>query len=88
MIEENKKTNNIDMTEGSVLKLLLVFSIPVLASGILQQFYTTTDVLILGQFAGKIGLSAIDSVFNLLKLPVNFFIGVSTGATIIISQYF
>ena len=84
--DTKRKTQDLDMTEGSVLRLLLIFTLPILASGFLQQLYTTIDALILGQFAGKIGLSAIDSVYNFLKLPINFFIGFSAGATIIISQ--
>ncbi len=54
----------------------------------MQQLYSTVDAVVLGQFAGKDGLAAIDSIYNLLKLPVNFFVGFSTGATILISQYF
>ena len=78
----------IDLTQGMVAQQLFLFFLPILAGSILQQMYTTLDAVIIGQFAGKTGLAAIDSVYNLLKLPVNFFVGLSTGATIIISQYF
>ncbi len=82
------RNKNIDLTQGAAGRQLFLFFLPILAGSILQQMYTTLDAVIIGQFAGKVGLAAIDSVYNLLKLPVNFFIGLSTGATIIISQYF
>lgn len=78
----------IDFTTGPIGKALLLYFLPVLAGGLFQQLYATVDAVILAQFAGKAGLAAMDSIYNLLKLPVNFFVGLSTGATIIISQYF
>jgi len=85
---KKEKKRNIDLTEGTIWKLILVYCLPILAGNLFQQLYTTVDAVILGQFAGKTGLAAIDSVYSLLKLPVNFFIGLSTGVTILISQYF
>ena len=83
-----EKRRNIDLTKGTIWRLILVYCLPILAGNLFQQLYTTVDAVILGQFAGKTGLAAIDSVYSLLKLPVNFFIGLSTGVTILISQYF
>lgn len=82
------KKQPIDLTSGSIWRSLLSFFIPILAGSLLQQLYTTVDAMIVGQFVGKTGLAAIDSVYTLLKLPVNFLVGLSGGATIIISQYF
>jgi len=78
---------NIDFTEGDVWKKLLIFILPILAGNILQQLYVTVDAVIIGKYAGKSGLAAIDSVHALLKLPVLFLTGLSTGATVIISRY-
>lgn len=83
-----KRASAIDFTTGSIWKSLLLYFLPVLAGGLFQQLYATVDAVILGQFAGKAGLAAIDSIYNLLKLPVNFFTGLSAGATILISQCF
>lgn len=83
-----KRASAIDFTTGSTWKSLLLYFLPVLAGGLFQQLYATVDAVILGQFAGKAGLAAIDSIYNLLKLPVNFFTGLSAGAAIIISQCF
>lgn len=82
------KRAQIDFTTGPIAKSLLLYFLPVLAGWLFQQLYSTADAVILAQFAGKAGLAAIDSIYNLLKLPVNFFVGLSTGATIIISQFF
>ncbi|MDR1972665.1 MAG: MATE family efflux transporter [Treponema sp.] len=76
-----------DLTEGNIWKRLIFFFFPILAGSLLQQLYTTADAVIIGRFAGKDALASIDAIYNLTKLPVNFFIGLSTGATIIISQY-
>lgn len=77
-----------DLTRGSIVKKMVLFFLPLLLGSILQQLYTTVDAIIIGNFSGKMGLAAIDSVASLLRLPVNFFMGISTGATILIGQYF
>lgn len=82
------KSNNIDLTKGTPWKQLLIFFLPMMLGSLFQQLYTTADAIIVGQFTGKAGLAAIDSVTSMLRLPVNFFVGLSTGATIIISQYY
>ncbi len=82
------KANNIDLTKGVVAKQLMLYFVPILLGSLFQQLYTTVYAIILGQFAGKIGLASIDAIYSLIKLPVNFFVGLSTGATILISQYF
>lgn len=84
----NTQSHGLDLTRGVIWKQLFLFFLPILAGSLFQQLYTTADAIIVGQFAGKVGLAAIDSVYNLLKLPVNFLVGLSTGATIIISQLF
>ena len=82
------KSQNIDLTHGTPWKQLLIFFWPMLLGSLFQQLYTTADAIIVGQFTGKAGLAAIDAVTSMLRLPVNFFVGLSTGATIIISQYY
>lgn len=83
-----KKTSSADFTTGNILQKMLLFVIPILAGNLLQQLYTTVDAIVIGQYTGKAGLSAIDAVYGLLRLPVVFFVGLSTGATILISRYF
>ncbi|MDR0723348.1 MAG: MATE family efflux transporter [Treponema sp.] len=76
-----------DLTEGVIWKKLLFFLLPIFGGTLFQQFYTTIDAVIIGQFAGKDALASIEAILNLTKLPINFFIGISVGATIIIAQY-
>lgn len=65
-----------------------MFLIPIIAGSLIQQLYTTVDAIIVGQFVGKTGLAAIDSVYTLFKFPLNFLSGLSAGATIMVSKYF
>jgi putative MATE family efflux protein len=76
-----------DLNEGVIRKKLALFFLPVLAGNLFQQLYITVDAVIVGQFAGKDALASIDAIYSLIKLPVNFFTGLSAGAAIIISQY-
>jgi MATE efflux family protein len=85
MIAEQRKS---ELTEGVIWKTLLVFTLPILAGNFFQHLYTIADAVIIGRFTGKEGLAAIDSVFSLLKLPVNLFSGLSAGSSILISQLY
>ena len=76
------------LTEDNIGKALLFFVLPIIAGSLIQQLYTTVDAVIVGQFTGKTGLAAIDSVHTLFKFPINFMNGLAAGATIIISGYF
>ncbi len=55
---------------------------------LVQQLYITADAIIVGQFTGKAGLAAIDSVFILFKFPINFMNGLTAGATILIARHY
>lgn len=80
------KKKSLDLTEGSIVKVLVLFILPILAGSIIQQLYTTVDAVVVGRFVGKSGLAAIDSVGTLFKFPLNFLSGLSAGATIVISK--
>ena len=79
---------NIELTEGAIWKTLIIFTLPILAGNFFQHLYTAADAVIIGRFTGKAGLAAIDSVFSLLKLPINLFSGLSAGSSILISQLY
>ena len=77
------------ITEGVIWKQLLIFFFPILVGSFFQQLYNTVDSVIVGQFVGKEALSSVGgSAGQITSLVVGFFTGVSTGATVIISQYF
>ncbi len=79
---------NFSLTEGNIGKALMMFVLPLFLGSLIQQLYITADAVIVGQFAGKVGLAAIDSVNTLFKFPLNFMNGLASGATIMISAYF
>ena len=79
---------NSDLTEGIIWKTLIIFTVPILVGNFFQHLYTTADAVIVGRFTGKEGLAAIDSIFSLLRLPVNLFSGLSAGSSILISQLY
>lgn len=81
------KTRN-GITEGVIWKQLLYFALPILFSNLFQQFYTTIDSIVVGQFVGSRALAAVGTVGSLCGLLVGFFVGLSAGAGVIVSQYF
>jgi len=75
--------------EGTIWKQLLIFFFPILIGTFFQQLYNTVDSVIVGQFAGKEALSSVGgSAGQIINMIVGFFTGLSTGATVLLSQYF
>ena len=80
----------VDMTQGSPWKGLVIFTIPMLVGNIAQQLYSTVDSIVVGntEGVGVTGLSAIGSSLPILNMLLVLFIGISAGASIMVSQYF
>lgn len=77
------------ITEGAIWKQLLLFFFPILFGSFFQQLYNTVDAIIVGQFVGKEALSAVGGgTGTVIDLLVGFFIGLASGATVVISQYY
>ena len=77
------------ITEGVIWKQLLAFFFPILFGTFFQQLYNTVDAVIVGNFVGKEALAAVGgSTGTLINLLVGFFTGLSSGATVIISQFY
>ncbi len=83
----NKPT---DMTQGAPWKGLVIFTIPMIIGNIAQQLYSTIDSIVVGntEGVGVTGLSAIGSAMPILNMLLVLFIGISAGASIMVSQYF
>ena len=75
-----------DMTVGRPWKRIMEFSIPMLLGNVAQQLYNTADSVIVGKFVGDDALSAVGSAMPILNLLLALFVGVSTGAGIVVSQ--
>lgn len=77
------------ITEGVIWKQLLLFFFPILFGTFFQQLYNTVDAIVVGQFVGKEALAAVGGpTGTLINLLVGFFVGLASGATVIISQFY
>ena len=76
------------MREGNPVTQIIRFSIPMLLGNIAQQLYNTVDSIIVGRFVGDNALAAVGSAGPILNLMIVLFIGISVGASIMVSQYF
>ena len=81
-----KREQNI--TEGVIWKQILIFFFPILMGTFFQQMYNTVDAIIVGRYVGTQALAAVGSTGSLISLVCGFFIGVSSGATVVLSQFF
>lgn len=77
-----------DMTQGAPWKRILEFSIPMLLGNIAQQLYNTADSVIVGLYVGDNALAAVGSASPILNLLLALFVGIATGAGIVVSQCF
>ena len=77
------------ITEGIIWKQILLFFFPILFGTFFQQFYNAVDAMIVGRFVGKEALSAVaGSTGMLTQMVVGFFVGLSSGAAVLVSQYY
>lgn len=77
------------ITGGVIWKTLLAFFFPIMLGTFFQQMYNTADAIIVGKFVGKEALAAVGgSTGTLINLIVGFFVGISSGATVILSQFY
>lgn len=84
---ENGKSNKMDMLHGSLAGKILIFSLPLAASSILQQLFNSADVAVVGRFAGSDALAAVGSNAAVIALFVNIFVGLSVGINVAIANY-
>ena len=82
---QQKKT--LLMTEGSIWKSILLFSVPLILGNLLQQLYNTADSVIVGNFLGSNALAAVGSSGSPIYLLIGFSQGVAVGAGVVVSQY-
>lgn len=79
--------NQIDMTTGGIVQKLLIFSIPIIFSGILQLIFNAADIIVVGQFAGDESLAAVGATSSLINLLIGLFTGLATGTNVIAANY-
>ena len=88
MNTKTKKNYEIDMCNGPLLGKILMFSIPLMLSGILQLLFNAADIVVVGRFAGSNALAAVGSTSSLINLLVNLFLGLSVGANVLVARFY
>ena len=83
-----KKTTSVNMTEGSILKQIVLFSLPLMLGNVFQMLYNTVDMIVVGNFVGKEALAAVGSTSMVTNMAVFFFNGFSVGASVVIARHF
>lgn len=83
-----KRSFEIDMCNGPLLGKILLFSVPLMLSGILQLLFNAADIVVVGRFAGNEALAAVGSTGSLNNLIVNVFMGLSIGTSIMVARYY
>lgn len=78
----------LDMCNGPLFSKIVVFSIPLILTGILQLLYNAVNIVVVGRFVGNSALAAVGSTSALINLIVNLFIGLSVGASVVMAKYY
>lgn len=87
-ISLSSKQKNVDMTQGSIMKHLLTFALPLLVGNIFQQLYNTVDTWVVGNYVSNEAFAAVGSVGPVINMLIGFFTGLSSGAGVVISQFY
>ncbi len=85
-LERRRTASDAGITQGNIWKRVLLYVLPLMAASLFQQLYTVVDAFVVGNFVGSVALGAIDSTNSVVRLLVNFFVGLSTGASIVVAQ--
>ena len=82
------KKYEVDMCNGPLLNKILVYSLPLIASGILQLLFNAADMVVAGRFAGNAALGAVGATSSLINLLINVFIGMSVGTNVLVAHFY
>lgn len=82
-----KAAKKVDMTQGSIMKRVLLFALPICVGNVLQQLYGTVDTLVIGNFCGSVSLAAVGTSSQPVEILLCVFLGLGTGVSILVSQF-
>lgn len=82
------KKTSIDLTQGNIVKQMILFSFPILMGHVFQNLYNSVDSIVVGNFVGTTALASVTSSEDISRLLVGFFTGLSAGAGVLFSRYF
>ena len=77
---------HVDMLEGSILKNMIIFCIPIILTNYIQVLYSAADIMVVGKFGSDAALSGVTACNSLINLIVNFFLGLSVGINVVVSN--
>ena len=87
-ILKQKTKRDVDMTQGSIFRHLITFAFPLLIGNIFQQLYNTVDTWVVGNYVSNEAFSAVGTVGPVINMLIGIFLGLSSGAGVVISQYY
>ncbi|MBP3539484.1 MAG: MATE family efflux transporter [Oscillospiraceae bacterium] len=82
------QTKSVELTEGSIPKLMLRFALPILLGQVFQNLYNSADSIVVGQFCGTHALAAVSACSAISRLLTGFFAGLSIGTGVLIARFF
>ena len=83
-----RKKRDVDMTEGSIIRHIISFAIPLLVGNVFQQLYNMVDTWVVGRYVSNEAYAAVGTVGPIVNMLIGFFMGLSSGAGVVISQYY
>ena len=83
-----RRKRDVDMTEGNITRHIISFALPLLIGNLFQQLYNTVDTWVVGNYVSNEAYSAVGTVGPIINMLIGFFLGLSSGAGVVISQYY
>ena len=83
-----KRSKDVDMTQGNITRHIILFALPLLAGNVFQQMYNMVDTWVVGRYVSNEAYAAVGSVGPIINMLIGFFMGLSSGAGVVISQYY
>lgn len=80
------KTKSVDMVNGPLFKNMLVYTLPIIFTGLLHLLFNAADLIVIGQYCGGLPFAAMGSTGSLINLIVNLFMGLSVGVSVVVAQ--
>ncbi len=81
-----RKLTTLNITQGPLLKSIILYTIPLILSGLLQLLFNAADLIVVGHFCGSISVAAVGSTSSLTSLTITLFIGLSVGGSVVVAQ--
>lgn len=88
IFKTKKRATDVDMTEGGIVRHLITFAIPLLIGNLFQMMYNMVDTWVVGRFVSDAAFSAVGTLGSVTNLMIGFFLGLSSGAGVVISRFF